>query len=314
MVPLMALREGIANVLSAALKAYDVANVCVALGMDPAKEGESPWESKAVYVRSKLMNKPVEFLVDVAEKVIEQFGGAEVLEPLIGQLLVGGVQGDAKNLIFAANGPKPEIVLADAVNNQIEIVANAEFCLVYDRPLPKGGLLWTDLISWWSQFPEEAGKAEIEVERSLYRRLNASLGSKPERLLFETYFGTFRDCCRGQLPALVPQVYLHYDPYTIKQMGGQGRLKRQRMDFLMLLPNRNRVVIEIDGKQHYSHPDGQAAPNLYAEMVSEDRHLRLLGYEIYRFGGAELQGDAGQGVVKAFFDDLLHKYNMIPAR
>lgn len=237
-----------------------------------------------------------------------------MLEPLIRQLHGGGVQGEAKNLIFAANGPKPEIVLADAVNNRIEIVANAEFCLVYDRPIPKGGLLWTDLISWWGQFPEEAGKAEIEVERSLYRRLNASLGSKPERLLFETYFGTFRDNIGGHLPALVPQVYLHYDPYTIKQMGGQGRLKRQRMDFLMLLPNRNRVVIEVDGKQHYSQPDGEADPSLYAEMVSEDRHLRLLGYEMYRFGGAELQGDAGKDIVRTFFEELLQKYNTTPAR
>lgn len=58
MIPLKALRDGIAKVLSETVKAYDLADVCVALGMDPAKEGESPWESKSVYVRSKLMNKP----------------------------------------------------------------------------------------------------------------------------------------------------------------------------------------------------------------------------------------------------------------
>ena len=52
----------------------------------------------------------------------------------------GGVDGPTKNLIFAANGPKPELVLLDALNNQIEITANAEFCLVYDRPVPAEGL------------------------------------------------------------------------------------------------------------------------------------------------------------------------------
>ena len=36
-----------------------------------------------------------------------------------------GVGGPTKNLIFAANGPKPDIVLRDAVSNDIEIVANA---------------------------------------------------------------------------------------------------------------------------------------------------------------------------------------------
>lgn len=44
----------------------------------------------------------------------------------------GGVPGHCKNLIFAADGPKPELVLADALNNDIRITKNEEFCLVYD--------------------------------------------------------------------------------------------------------------------------------------------------------------------------------------
>jgi len=36
--------------------------------------------------------------------------------------LAHGVAGDLKNLIFAADGPKPRIVLRDAINNVIEIV------------------------------------------------------------------------------------------------------------------------------------------------------------------------------------------------
>jgi hypothetical protein len=40
-----------------------------------------------------------------------------------------------KNLIFAADGPKPRIVLRDAINNDLEIAGNAGYCLVYDRPL-----------------------------------------------------------------------------------------------------------------------------------------------------------------------------------
>lgn len=58
----------------------------------------------------------------------------------------------------------------------------------------------------------------------------------------------------------------------------------QRMDFLMLLPNGIRVVIEIDGKQHYSKND-IASPKLYAEMMANTRELQLKGYEVYRFGG-----------------------------
>lgn len=51
-----------------------------------------------------------------------------------------GVKGKIKNLIFAADGPKPEIVFRDSLNNDIQIVKNEEFCLVYDRPIPQTGL------------------------------------------------------------------------------------------------------------------------------------------------------------------------------
>ena len=47
----------------------------------------------------------------------------------------GGVGGSPKNIIFAADGPKPEIVFRDGINNDIEIVKNAEFCLIYNWPL-----------------------------------------------------------------------------------------------------------------------------------------------------------------------------------
>jgi len=52
-----------------------------------------------------------------------------------------GVRG-TMNLIFAAIGVKPEIVLADAVNNDICIVRIVENCLVYDRPLAAYGPTW----------------------------------------------------------------------------------------------------------------------------------------------------------------------------
>jgi hypothetical protein len=47
------------------------------------------------------------------------------------------------------------------------------------------------------------------------------------------------------------------------------------------------VVLEVDGKQHYANGD-TASPALYSQMVSEDRRLRLAGYEVYRFGETEL--------------------------
>jgi very-short-patch-repair endonuclease len=113
------------------------------------------------------------------------------------------------------------------------------------------------------------------------------------------------------MPALIPQVYLHYDPYTRRERAHPGPLARQRMDFLLLLPNRQRIVIEVDGQQHYADPSGAARPTRYAEMVREDRALRLAGYEVYRFGGNELMNAAeDREAVSAFFKSLMRKHNL----
>lgn len=224
-----------------------------------------------------------------------------------------GVQGTVKNLIFAANGPKPEIVLRDAVNNDIQIVRNEQYCLVYDRHLPERGLLWKDLVAWWQAHPGNGRIDERTLENSLYRRLASSLcDSPPEQLFFRTYMHHFRKMFGDYQPALIPQVYLHYDPYTIKLLtDGNKRLPRQRMDFLLLFSNQGRVVIEIDGKHHYAIND-QASPRLYAEMVAEDRTLRFAGYEIYRFGGYELQRPEDAQVVIAFFNALFQRHSIQP--
>jgi len=45
-------------------------------------------------------------------------------------------------------------------------------------------------------------------------------------------------------------------------------------------------------------------------MVAEDRELRLRGYEVYRFGGAELtEGSATDTRLAAFFDRLAERYS-----
>ena len=84
----------------------------------------------------------------------------------------------------------------------------------------------------------------------------------------------------------------------------------QRMDFLMLLPRGVRVVIEIDGKQHYCEGN-ISSPKLYAEMVADTRKLQLKGYEVYRFGGYEFCDNSKiKEMVQSFFDTLFEKYSI----
>lgn len=221
------------------------------------------------------------------------------------QPLGRGPAGSPKNLIFASNGPKPEIGFSDAINNDIVILSNASSCLIYDRPIRRDGLFWTELVEWWRSIQ---GVSTDDPARALGLRLRASLASDAERNLFDTYFKLYRSKLADALPAIIPQVYLHYDPAVVKLLRHRQGLPRQRMDFLLLLPNNQRIVIEVDGAQHFTR-DGEPSLSAYAEMVAADRDLRLAGYEIYRFGSNELVGSGASLVIESFFNRLwaLHK-------
>jgi hypothetical protein len=237
------------------------------------------------------------------------------------------VSGAMKNLIFASIGEKPELIFRDAINNDVEIVKNADKILIYDRPLPPSGqLLWKDLASWWQD--RESIQEEKLARSQLYLRLSQAVratNSPGEFALFRGYYERFGKLLGDNLPVLIPQVYLHYDPYTKRERGDEQFLARQRMDLLLMLENRVRIVIEVDGQHHYAKEDPKsklfiANPGLYAVTCLEDRRLRLLGYEVYRFGGGEFSdtslnpssiGPQSQTVVSDFFDKLLKKHGVI---
>lgn len=239
-----------------------------------------------------------------------------------------GVAGTMKNLIFASVGEKPELVFRDAVNNDVEIVKHADKVLVFDRSLPSSGvLLWKDLRDWYA---EQKGISDpISAKEQLFRRLRQavlSARSAGEFAVFQGYYERYGSLLGDRLPALIPQVYLHYDPYTRRQRGDEQFLMRQRMDFLLMLEQGVRIVIEIDGRHHYAVPDPQvsdrfiASAQRYAEMVAEDRRLRLAGYEVYRFGGYEFLdvdfeqfkiGPHAQQCVAEFFERLLARHGVL---
>lgn len=106
-----ALREAIAGALHV-VKAYELAAACEYLGLEPQKPDEDPFNSKRIYVRSRLQRKTLSELVDIARRVINEYGDDD-LQALVRALGARGVDGDVKNLIFAADGPKPRIVLPD---------------------------------------------------------------------------------------------------------------------------------------------------------------------------------------------------------
>jgi hypothetical protein len=221
-----------------------------------------------------------------------------------------------KNLIFASNGPKPELGLSDAIHNDIVVLSNAEHSLFYDESVGDEGLSWTTLIAWWAR-AERLDPESKETRKAFGKRLQASIASPPEQRLFRTYFRIYAPKLETRLPALIPQVYHHYDPDTFRQLGQRGlerRFLNQRMDFLMLPPGGARVVLEVDGKQHYANSigrDARPSPRVYAETVRGDRELRLDGYDVYRFGGFELTEERADDTTRSFFDALFTRHRLI---
>ena len=300
------IRERIGEAIRDHMKSYDVAEFCVdELGLDgPRDQYDDPHNSKRAYVVDRLKSKSEGELLTIARRVLQEFDDDQLASVLAAFDAddTTKTHGALKNLIFAADGPKPEIVLRDAVNNDIEITRNSQYCLVYDRQLDDNGLTWRKLVAWWAE--SHPGDDERTVALDLFQRLSLGL-NEPELLILRTYAGLYRDF-GFDLPALIPQVYLHYDPYSRRERLVAGPLVRQRMDFLILLPRHKRVVIELDGKQHYADGDGKASPTRYAEMVREDRRLQLAGYDVFRIGGHEV-ADPGGGatLVRSFFEALL---------
>ena len=215
------------------------------------------------------------------------------------------VNNNMKNLIFASLSKKPDIVIDDAITNNIKIVGNTGDCLMYnfEPNVDIDGLSWSTLVKWWG-----AAHPSPNIPEDLFKRLYNSLDSEPEKIFLKQYYIIHQNI--DKYPALIPQVYLHYDPHAKTWRGSNVVYTHQRMDFLMLLPNGIRVVIEIDGKQHYSKND-IASPKLYAEMMANTRELQLKGYEVYRFGGYEFWGSKNvKQMIRNFFENLFKKYSI----
>lgn len=123
------------------------------LGLDWQHEDPpSSSETKRTLISDYMSGWRALQMAAIARRVVTEL---DILDGHLGQLqqFLGtydagsGVTGSTKNLIFAATGPKPKIVPRDAMNNDIEIVENAEHCLVYEKPIPAQGLQFSRLVA-----------------------------------------------------------------------------------------------------------------------------------------------------------------------
>jgi hypothetical protein len=216
--------------------------------------------------------------------------------------VVRGVGGRPKNLIFASRGPKPEIGFADAINNDIVILSGEESCLVYDRPITGDGLLWSELVAWWSEVTPGNNAANLGA------RLQESLASKRRaqalrHLVQALSVRPWRGAACAPAPSLSslrPRCRQNVAPSPSASASAHG---------LLAPPARASAHRAVDDGQHHFSEDGRPSLKVYADMVSADRELRLAGYEGYRFGANKLVGEGAEPKIIDFFDKLfrLHR-------
>lgn len=225
-----------------------------------------------------------------------------------------GVKGKIHNIVFAATR-KPEILLTDVLNHTVQIPVDESKYLLYDREVSTDGLTWGELLQWYN---ENHSSTEVSLVDRLQEAVK-NCGSPIEEKFFNCYLDVI-NAFGDTIPALLPQVYLYYDS-KVQRERTIKIFDHQCMDFLMLFSGSQRVVIELDGVQHYSdgtvqipdspYPQAIASTAKYASMVSAQREMTLAGYEVYRFGGKEFQNqEQAKAMVRQFLLDLFSKHRI----
>lgn len=204
-----------------------------------------------------------------------------IAEPII-SLLKTNVFPVSKFLIFGASKTKPDIIVKNVLDGDLSVL-NDNSVLVYSDEI-KESLTYGDFKAWWRKVAKKYSwykpadqLNEMELKISNYYKEHYSADENP---------------------VLIPQVYLHYDPKDkkLRDFYHSNTLTFQRMDFLMLF-NGHRIIIEIDGKEHFQ--DGEK----YSRQCKYDREMKFLGYDVFRLGGNELLYDF-ENTVSSFFAAL----------
>lgn len=278
-------------------KSHELCAICGRLGLGPSPL--DPGSSKRQYVKSRVMSTDASKLqvsIRMLEAELAPYAAESVRsgEPTPDWLdayrrLIGrNIDPLEQHIVFASAG-KPDLVLREVPD--VQLVDHSSQALIWRTDVTDQGLTVADLKAWWVSNGDGS---------RLVPRFSACLGSKPEETVLNFFYGPLLREAGDSLPALLPQVWLHFDPLTGRERLGLKALARQRMDFICYLPGPRRVVIEVDGPSHL--PEDLKS---YGESLRADRALTLRGFSLFRFSVTELAGKGGQELLKTFFADLL---------
>lgn len=195
-------------------------------------------------------------------------------------------------IIFAAiQKPKGNI---DTINGFYNIYINDKNCYIYDKGknINDFGVKKEDIEEWC----KEKGIPKDEF----YKKIRNSIPTKAkEQIKFYDYYMEKiynRDSKKNFF--LFPEVYVN-----LNINNGDG--EPQRADFMLVLPNKEKIIIEIDGIGHYADEYQQkwyASEKKYAKDREFDRNMIFKGYKVVRFSNYEIRDDIR--IVEKFFEEL----------
>lgn len=96
-------------------------------------------------------------------------------------------------MIFAPLNKKPDIVIEDAIDNDLKIAGDTGDCLFYTFGPNSNGLSWSELVEWWKTKTKSTAR-NADIKNELFVRLRDSLDSEAERIFFKEYYMSYKDC------------------------------------------------------------------------------------------------------------------------
>lgn len=307
MLNLSAGKELIAELLRGKYTADLIEIICDTIGLGPKNDIDNASDSKRKYVLKRLMPLKERELKKVTNDLREH-GYIDDNEYTNIICTIDGVENSKSisQIVFAASAKKPDINF-DLFTNLLDVEERPEEYLVYKEEIPiNKGLTYHELERWWNE------NYFGDLWCTLDDRLMADM-SNSQKMFYISYYRTFKNKLEKNLPALLPETYVKYDNKTIKQRLG-SKVTFQRMDFGLILPHNRKILIELDGKQHYSKQDINGNwvvdPEIYALERKLDRDMKFQGYEVIRVGNEELRQEGVDNVVKDLFEKMYTFYEV----
>ena len=192
-------------------------------------------------------------------------------------------------IIFAAKG-KPNLNI-NLTNLDIKFNKDNQNYYIYNKEISNLGVKKSDIEKWCLENKIEKDEFYNKIEKSI--RNSAEYQIKFYKYYMKNIYTDYKNDF-----FIFPEVYVNVN---VKK----GDLEnKQCVDFMIILPSKQKIIIEIDGIGHYGKKRNE---EWYADIKNYtidrkfDRQMQLDGYKVFRFSNSEIDNT---DLLDEFFERL----------